>query len=484
MSKYKASLKSQCRACMENVPFLYSLEGLLANCDVNILTMITYCTQTELELCDDLPSGVCIPCFRTIRIAYNFIRQFNESQEKFIEKINQSQSEGEAEIENDENDSIENELANGTEMENNRVFQNAESEPQLKTEIATEEDATERTAEDTDEGVNKEEDENELGSQSETEHGPATEAQETELGEEEYMEFLESEDIDMKQEEFLIMGNEKTEIQYDVGDVEYDTNDSDLLVEHLESGLYELEDSGRQNNYKVRIIRQEAPPNSLENTVFRMKLNTRYSCPVCPNVFFRYFERGLLLHMAEHADEAIKCNVCSESEDTYDVDLFLKHYVDIHLHQCHFCQKSFQKRSSLMYHLKTHTNILYSCKYEGCGKVYPSRTALNKHETTHTDSVKHICSECGLNFKTYDTYRYHMNKHKGKKFLCSICGRTFILSVNLKNHMLAHRGGRPFRCSFCDKTYTTYTPLNKHMRKYHADRKIANSRYYQYDTDV
>ncbi|XP_023022738.2 uncharacterized protein [Leptinotarsa decemlineata] len=438
MNEYAGSLKTQCRACLEIAPRLYPLVGNIANCDVTIAKMISYCTLTEMDLSEDLPSGFCMQCFRTTRIAYNFIRQYRESQKKLFQEKNEVETANETEIKNE----VENEAS---EEERSNVYSESQT---FQSEKLYPVDEEQQTGDENEEDIS------------------------------ENIKYIEQEADD----EVVNEDNVEEVVNEDnVNEIEFYPNNDDVLVERLESGLYEVEDSASDNNYKVRIIRNEKSPKSHENTIFRMKVNTRYTCPVCPNEFYREFKRGLMEHMELHEGETFTCNTCTNSPTIYDKDSFLKHYVDVHLNQCHFCEKSFAKRTSMLYHVKTHTSILYSCKHEGCTKVYPSRTALNKHETTHANTVRHICSECGEKFKTYDTFKYHMNRHDGKKFLCSICGRTFILSVNLKNHMLTHKGGRPFSCSFCDKTYTSYTPLNKHMRKYHADRKRGNSRYYKYD---
>ncbi|KAJ8971105.1 hypothetical protein NQ314_000887 [Rhamnusium bicolor] len=82
----KAESSQICRACLESSQKLYPLVGTVTNVDINIATMISYCISKELILREDLPNGVCIPCFKTIRIAYNFLRQFKESEDRLLTK--------------------------------------------------------------------------------------------------------------------------------------------------------------------------------------------------------------------------------------------------------------------------------------------------------------------------------------------------------------------------------------------------------------
>ncbi|KAJ8072181.1 hypothetical protein PM082_015739 [Marasmius tenuissimus] len=51
-------------------------------------------------------------------------------------------------------------------------------------------------------------------------------------------------------------------------------------------------------------------------------------------------------------------------------------------------------------------------------------------------------------------------------FICSVagCNQRFTAKHNLKNHVNAHSGIRPFACSFCAKEFTTKHVLNRHEK--------------------
>ncbi|KAG5875785.1 hypothetical protein JTB14_023533 [Gonioctena quinquepunctata] len=143
----------------------------------------------------------------------------------------------------------------------------------------------------------------------------------------------------------------------------------------------------------------------------------------------------------------------------------------IHRFQCPYCGKSCNKKQNLCAHIKRHSGIRYECRYEGCDKNFPAIWNLRKHEATHAGKVTHTCHECGMEFTTYDTYRYHCKKHTGRKFLCPHCGRAFMQSVHLKYHMWTHTGIKKFKCDLCEKSYTSVTQLKKHRRRHHPKAK-------------
>ncbi|CAG9863453.1 unnamed protein product [Phyllotreta striolata] len=404
-------MNDRCRICLEKVPKLYPIYGEILNCDQEIGTMIKYCASIELDICDDLPNGVCVPCFKTLRIAYNFIVQFKENHEKLLQEREETSVQPEpAKLVKEEMlcDIIPN--AGGSQI--NYLIQENE---------------------DLDELVEDEEEPEQPQEQDQVQ------MQEQEMEEEEY--------------------------EYQEVKVE---NLGDFLKSLEENGETTNLESFQQN-VTVQVIKADPPPEdespNKPQTVLRRKIKIRFSCPVCPSTYFASFENGLLPHMSLHK-ESFQCNVCIDGT-LYNSDLFLAHFMKHHRYQCPYCGKSFNRTGTLTSHIKTHSSFRYYCSAEGCTKSFPTSWTLKKHEGIHSNHAAYVCNECNLEFKTYDTYMYHQKKHMGKKFLCMCCGRTFMQSVHLKYHMQQHTGIKQFKCDACVKSYTSSSQLKKHKKRHH-----------------
>ncbi|XP_028133969.1 zinc finger protein 354B [Diabrotica virgifera virgifera] len=419
----------KCRVCLDDVERLYPLEGPIANCDVDIATMITYCTSIEIDLNDDLPHGVCVPCFRTIRIAYNFIIQFRENNLQLLKEKSSLESVNEDEYDYEEND--------------------------YETQVVDAEDNT---------------DEIEL----------YCEALDSDDGSKS---FLEPTEIHLEAIKYNVSGDqelaEQNLVEYDQQDVEIEN--MNFLVDSLET----IPDTSAdiQNTTTIKTIKTSLPPDIKQpQTATRRKIKVQFACPICPKAYFVNFETGFVSHMSLHTGQ-FPCNICTESETLYTSDSFLNHFMQFHRYQCPYCRKSYNKAGTLGAHIKLHYKIRYHCSHNGCNKSFPTQWGLKKHVAVHSDSCAYSCAECNKQFKTYDTYMYHQKKHGGRKFLCMCCGRTFLQSVHLKYHMQQHTGIKQFKCNLCVKSYTSTSQLKKHKRRHHPDQ-IETSEMKPYIVDL
>ncbi len=59
------------------------------------------------------------------------------------------------------------------------------------------------------------------------------------------------------------------------------------------------------------------------------------------------------------------------------------------------------------------------------------------------------------------------NTTDDKPYSCSICGKCFNRTDNLKSHFRVHTGEKPYRCPDCGRGFSTKSNLNAHFRQVH-----------------
>ncbi|CAG2103253.1 unnamed protein product [Medioppia subpectinata] len=81
----------------------------------------------------------------------------------------------------------------------------------------------------------------------------------------------------------------------------------------------------------------------------------------------------------------------------------------------------------------------HDCDYEGCGKSFRFRSALENHRLAHSEDRRFECQHCGKRYKQLSgLYSHESAKHAPKDrrrtYECAYCGDTFVDLRNLKIH--------------------------------------------------
>ncbi|KAG5861376.1 hypothetical protein JTB14_031058 [Gonioctena quinquepunctata] len=66
-----------------------------------------------------------------------------------------------------------------------------------------------------------------------------------------------------------------------------------------------------------------------------------------------------------------------------------------------------------------------------------------------------------------------MNAHAEckRKYLCTVCGKSFTASGSLKVHTRIHTGETPFMCLSCNKAFNNSSALKRHVIRNHTEDK-------------
>ncbi|KAG5675674.1 hypothetical protein PVAND_005560 [Polypedilum vanderplanki] len=146
----------------------------------------------------------------------------------------------------------------------------------------------------------------------------------------------------------------------------------------------------------------------------------------------------------------------------------------IHNFKCNDCNKAFNSRTALGYHLKTHNSERrYVC--DQCGKKFLTNGALKVHLRLHTDERPYKCSHCSRSFRQFGDMKYHETSiHSNKKdHVCEFCAKAFARKYSLIIHRRIHTGERSYKCTECDKSFRASSYLLNHKRIHTGEKPYS-----------
>ena len=238
-------------------------------------------------------------------------------------------------------------------------------------------------------------------------------------------------------------------------------------LEHKASGIFRCERCGKCFKTSFHLYRHDTNVHAVIKP---------YGCSDCE--FRTYTVHCLKRHELKHK---LTCPVCNEHFLQHTV--LSKHMTQLHFpkllqkpHKCSECGASYTNQSLLIEHQATHAALKsFQCKL--CDKFYPSDFALRKHVyNVHRKEKKHECKTCGHCFEYKYLLARHEIKHSGeRKYVCSVCGKTYTrldglkLHMTLKEHTDTHSGEKNFCCKICGKTFKLMRSLLDHESTHSDD---------------
>jgi hypothetical protein len=84
------------------------------------------------------------------------------------------------------------------------------------------------------------------------------------------------------------------------------------------------------------------------------------------------------------------------------------------------------------------------------------------------------CEECVKHFRE-TSLAAHKKRHElaaKRPFKCEICGKGFMRTVTLRDHMNTHNGVKPHKCKVCGRGWASRPNMLKHVREKHPEARI------------
>lgn len=154
--------------------------------------------------------------------------------------------------------------------------------------------------------------------------------------------------------------------------------------------------------------------------------------------------------------------------------------------ECYVCHKSFNRKSNLITHSRSHTNSRpFRCKY--CSLSFIRTTELLKHAIFHTGDTRNQCRQCKLVLSSQERLEKHKKTHAvSANFQCHMCGangfeskktlssHTKVCDKKLNRSSLTDvdkdKVDQTFDCELCKKRFSRKSNFMAHMKRHYSNQ--------------
>ncbi|XP_039762372.1 zinc finger protein 2-like isoform X4 [Pararge aegeria] len=238
---------------------------------------------------------------------------------------------------------------------------------------------------------------------------------------------------------------------------------NELIVDqHIVSKPLQMETECLSNFVGEKIILS-----SERNTLIVKK---KFECNNCGNMFQR--KTSLVQHIKTHTEAKLfHCKFCPY---TCKFKSSLTMHSKIHtgadnLSSCKLCEYKCILTTDLVRHMRTHTGEKpYSCKV--CNYKSAQKSTLVKHTRTHTGEKPYSCMLCEYKFASSSNLVSLTRTHSlTKSFSCSLCKYRSARNC----HLVRHTGEKPYHCKLCHSKFTRNGHLVSHMSTHTGEKPFS-----------
>ncbi|EDM01887.1 zinc finger protein 384, isoform CRA_a [Rattus norvegicus] len=136
---------------------------------------------------------------------------------------------------------------------------------------------------------------------------------------------------------------------------------------------------------------------------------------------------------------------------------------------CRMCSLTFYSKSEMQIHSKSHTETKpHKCPH--CSKTFANSSYLAQHIRIHSGAKPYSCNFCEKSFRQLSHLQQHTRIHSKmhtetiKPHKCPHCSKTFANTSYLAQHLRIHSGAKPYNCSYCQKAFRQLSHLQQHTR--------------------
>lgn len=220
--------------------------------------------------------------------------------------------------------------------------------------------------------------------------------------------------------------------------------------------------SSVSNEKKKRTSRKKSDSEEVKS---KEKDNNMFKCIVC-SVSFQS-KTALMEHFKSHEDSSLSCRVCRSS---FSGPLeFWEHQKNkkckIKELQCNECSEKFKRRRHYLKHILGHKDN--NCRY--CEEKFSTWTHYKNHVKEKHPDIKMErdlipCKFCPMSFHRHvGLYNHYRVKHSKGKFVCLSCGLLLPTKEKHKEHVLVHESEKNWKCKICKMKFYRRQQLLFHV---------------------